>query len=124
MGGKGGSCQVSSCTIGLQASAVTGYTDVDGNEEALQEAVAQGPVSVAVDAQTVFQFYNKGVVKTNLCGAALDHGVLAVGYGVDNGVKYWKVNNSWGGSWGENGYIRLLKGKGGKGLGILTGPPS
>merc|ERR1712228_512231 len=110
--GSGGSCQESTCTIGLEASAVTGYTDVDANEQALEEAVAQGPVSVAVEADTVFQFYSGGVVKTNFCGANLDHGVLAVGYGVDNGNKYWKVKNSWGGSWGESGYIRLLKGKG------------
>jgi len=123
--GKGGSCQIDSCTIGLEASKVTGFQDVDGTEEALQEAVAQGPVSVAVDAETVFQFYNKGIVKSNFCGASLDHGVLAVGYGVENGVKYWKVKNSWNSRWGENGYIRLLKGKGGTGeCGILTGPPS
>jgi C1A family cysteine protease len=123
--GSGGSCQESTCTIGLEASAVTGYTDVDANEQALEEAAAQGPVSVAVEADTVFQFYSGGVVKTNFCGANLDHGVLVVGYGVDNGDKYWKVKNSWGGSWGESGYIRLSKGKGGKGqCGILTGPPS
>jgi len=123
--GRGGSCQISSCTIGLQASQVTGFQDVDGTEEALQEAVAQGPVSVAVQANTVFQFYNKGIVKTNLCGANLDHGVLAVGYGVEDGTKYWKVKNSWNANWGEHGYIRLLKGKGSKGeCGILSGPPS
>merc|ERR1711890_73180 len=114
-----------SCTIGLPASQVTGYKDVDGNEQALQEAVAEGPVSVAVEADTVFQFYAGGIGKTNFCGANLDHGVLAVGYGQQNGVKYWKVKNSWGKTWGEKGYIRLLKGKGGKGqCGILSGPPS
>lgn len=123
--GRGASCQIDSCTIGLPASQVTGYKDVDGNEQALQEAVAEGPVSVAVEADTVFQFYFGGIVKTNFCGAKLDHGVLAVGYGEQNGDKYWKVKNSWGKSWGESGYIRLLKGKGGKGqCGILSGPPS
>jgi len=123
--GRAGSCQIDSCTIGLQANQVTGFHDVDGTEEALQEAVAQGPVSVAVQANTVFQFYNKGIVKSNLCGANLDHGVLAVGYGVEDGTKYWKVKNSWNANWGEHGYIRLLKGKGSKGeCGILSGPPS
>jgi C1A family cysteine protease len=123
--GRGGVCQSDSCTIGLQASQVTGYQDVEGTEAALQEAVAAGPVSVAVEADTVFQFYSSGIVKSNFCGANLDHGVLAVGYGTENGVKYWKVKNSWGQRWGENGYIRLLKGKGSKGqCGILSGPPS
>jgi C1A family cysteine protease len=123
--GAAGSCQASSCTTGLKSSDITGYKDVDATEEALAEAVAEGPVSVAVEADTVFQFYKKGIVKTNFCGANLDHGVLVVGYGVESGNKYWKVKNSWGTVFGEAGYIRLAKGKGGKGeCGILTGPPS
>merc|ERR1711998_581090 len=78
-------CQSSSCTVGLPAAQVTGYKDVDGTEEALQEAVAEGPVSVAVEADSpFFQLYSKGVFSSNFCGANLDHGVLAVGYGVDN----------------------------------------
>jgi len=124
--GKAGTCQEPSCTVGLKASQITGYKDVDATEEALQEAVAEGPVSVAIQANSpFFQLYKSGVFSSNLCGANLDHGVLTVGYGVDNGKKYWKVKNSWGASFGENGYIRMLKGKGGKGqCGILTGPPS
>jgi len=110
----------------LKASAITGYKDVDATEEALQEAVAEGPVSVAIEADSpFFQLYTGGVFGSRFCGANLDHGVLAVGYGVDDGKKYWKVKNSWGNSFGESGYIRLLKGKGGTGqCGILTGPPS
>lgn len=124
--GKGGTCAESSCSVSLEASGITGYMDVDATEEALEEAVAEGPVSVAIDASGLFfQLYTGGVFSSKLCGNALDHGVLAVGYGEDNGVKYWKVKNSWASSFGEDGYIRMLKGKGGKGqCGILTGPPS
>jgi len=123
--GKAGTCAIDSCTIGLPASQVTGYQDVDGTDAAFREALSHGPVSVAVEADTVFQFYFGGIVATNFCGAKLDHGVLAVGYGVDNGVTYWKVKNSWGAGWGEKGFIRLKADKGSKGqCGILSGPPS
>ncbi|DAZ96774.1 TPA: hypothetical protein N0F65_005772 [Lagenidium giganteum] len=89
---------------------VTGYQDVTPNDEqALKAAVAQQPVSVAIEAdQPEFQFYKSGVFAKK-CGTQLDHGVLVVGYGTDNGNKFWKVKNSWGDSWGEKGYIRLAR---------------
>ena len=71
-----------------------------------------GPVSIAVDAQTGFlgmawQLYKGGVLSGKGCaGTALDHGVLAVGVTDD----YWIVKNSWGATWGEAGYIRLARG--------------
>lgn len=87
---------------------IKGYNDVQPKDEAqMRAAVAQNPVSVAIEADSFsFQFYSGGVLSTD-CGAQLDHGVLVVGYGEDNGKKYWKVKNSWGGSWGEEGYLRI-----------------
>merc|ERR1711988_7309 len=80
------------------------------DEKALMEAVAKQPVSVAIEAdQMSFQLYHKGIL-TKTCGHKLDHGVLLVGYGTENGVDYWKVKNSWGASWGEHGYVRLERG--------------
>jgi len=92
---------------------ITGYTDVTpNNEDALKTAVAQQPVSVAVDASGLdWQFYSSGVM-SDACGTQLDHGVLAVGYGTLNGQTYWKVKNSWGKGWGMQGYVLLKRGSG------------
>lgn len=87
---------------------IDGYEDVPTNDEkSLKKAVANQPVSVAIEAGgRAFQLYQSGVF-TGQCGTNLDHGVVAVGYGTQNGVDYWKVKNSWGPSWGESGYIKL-----------------
>ncbi|KAK9112682.1 hypothetical protein Scep_020201 [Stephania cephalantha] len=87
---------------------IDSYEDVPVNDEkSLQKAVANQPVSVAIEGGgRAFQLYKSGVF-TGRCGTALDHGVVAVGYGTENGKDYWIVRNSWGASWGEKGYVRL-----------------
>ncbi|XP_030957117.1 vignain-like [Quercus lobata] len=91
---------------------IDGYENVPQNDEnALMKAVANQPVSVAIDAGGKdFQFYSEGVF-TGDCGTELNHGVAIVGYGTTlDGKKYWIVKNSWGPEWGEKGYIRMQRG--------------
>lgn len=120
-GGSSGSCKASSCTTGIPRGGVTGYKDVARSEQALMEAITQQPVSIAVEAdKSVFQSYKSGIMN-GACGSNLDHGILAVGYGTQSGQDYWLVKNSWGTVWGEQGYGKLLRGKGGTGeCGILS----
>ena len=124
--GQKGTCYTT-CT---KNTAVTpkSFTDVARNSDsALMTALAQQPVSIAIQAnQPAFQTYKSGVL-TGSCGTNLDHGVLVVGYGTwSDGTDYYKVKNSWGTSWGMNGYILIQRGNPQRcgECGILCGPPS
>jgi C1A family cysteine protease len=92
---------------------VSGHEDVPKNDEkSLLVAASQHPVSVAIEAdKPAFQMYKSGVFDNAGCGTQLDHGVLVVGYGTMNGKDYWKVKNSWGGAWGDQGYIMIVRNK-------------
>jgi C1A family cysteine protease len=100
-----------SCSVAIPNGGVQGFFAVQrGNSQALMEAVAKQPVAVSVYGKArAFQLYTSGVL-TQVCNGMVDHAVLVVGYGRDGGHDYWKVKNSWGSSWGEGGYIRLIRG--------------
>ena len=78
------------------------------NEEVMKNSVFHnGPLTVAVAAACdAFRFYSKGIFHDESCSTLdenLDHAVLVVGYGEENGRPYWLVKNSYGAHWGEVG---------------------
>ncbi|KAH6780644.1 Cysteine proteinases superfamily protein [Perilla frutescens var. hirtella] len=103
-----GICDIRAIT--KKAARITGYVQIPaGDEKAIQAAVANQPVTVAIDGGGLeFQLYSSGVF-TGSCGKSLNHGVVIVGYGVQKGVKYWLVKNSWASHWGEKGYIKMMR---------------
>jgi len=110
-GVTGTTCNYNAANIGATISA---YTDVTaGSETDLATAVTKQPVSVAIDAShTSFQLYSTGIYHDFFCSSTkLDHGVLAVGFGTDtsSNKNYWIVKNSWGTSWGQDGFIYMSK---------------
>lgn len=98
------------CKKCTSVTKISSFVDVEpNNEQALMQAVSKQPISVAIEAdQSSFQFYSSGVLTAD-CGSQLDHGVLLVGYGDLNGIPYWRIKNSWGSDWGDQGYILLAK---------------
>ena len=107
--GKSGSCETT-CDV-VKNSVIHEYNDVaPSSDDAMMSALMQQPVSIAIQAdQQEFQLYQSGVF-TGSCGVELDHGVLVVGYGSENGEDYYLIKNSWSTSWGDNGYIKLGRG--------------
>jgi C1A family cysteine protease len=93
---------------------VTKYKNVPAdNSKTLRNFLEKGPVSVAIEAdRPVFTNYTSGVITGSACGTQLDHGVLAVGFGVENGQNYFLVKNSWGATWGDAGYVKIGWGDG------------
>jgi len=103
---KEGTCQ--KCTA---VAHISYCSDVKPNDQvSMKAAVAQQPVAVAIEADTrYFQSYSGGILTSSSCGTSLDHGVLTVGYGEENGQKYWLVKNSWGTTWGDKGYVKIAR---------------
>lgn len=96
-----------SCRQNGNAFQISGYTEIAANDEgSLKNAVGSvGPVSVALNADGI-QSYGGGIYNVG-CSHDINHGMLVVGYGSDGA---WIIKNSWGGDWGESGYIRMAIG--------------
>ncbi|KAL5713370.1 cathepsin L [Ranunculus cassubicifolius] len=107
---------------------IDSYKDVpESDEKKLLQAAANQPVSVGIcGSERSFQHYSKGIF-TGPCSKSLDHAVLIVGYGSENGVDYWILKNSWGTSWGMKGYMHMIRNSGDKegvcGINMLASYP-
>ena len=100
-----GDCSKCEKVVGIKS-----YCYIPPDEKLLLKYVSIQPVSVAIEADVSdFQMYKRGIFNSSKCGTSLDHGVTLVGYGSENGLDYWIVKNSWNKSWGDDGYIRILR---------------
>jgi len=105
-GGKGG-CSVPSeyYTYTIEESG-----HLKGEAEMIDE-LQRGPIICGIAATDDLYFnYTGGIYKDTTNATEVDHAISVVGYGVEKGVKYWMIRNSWGSFWGENGFFRLVRG--------------
>lgn len=91
------------------AATISGWAPIaPNNETILAMALLQQPVSIGVATGDAWQNYAAGILDgVGNCPGDVDHGVLLVSFGVDNGEAFWNIKNSWGVGWGENGFIRI-----------------
>ncbi|KAJ8943320.1 hypothetical protein NQ318_004761 [Aromia moschata] len=120
--GSDGYCEF---TASKSVLTISGWYDLPSSEYALQDAVANvGPVAAAMNAQLQsFSYYEGGIYWDSDCSSQIDHGVLVVGYGTENGQDYWLIKNSWGTSWGEGGYMRMARNVGMCGIDVENSYP-
>ncbi|XP_063677722.1 uncharacterized protein LOC134813772 [Bolinopsis microptera] len=103
---KDGSCKGSSKPDAMVAAKINGYTSVSPTEAANIQALASGSLSVAFEVTNYFQQYRNGIIKDTTCTGRPNHAVTAVGYT----SKFVLVKNSWGGSWGDRGFVKFARG--------------
>jgi len=112
--GEDDSCAFKSAEIAASIKSWTYITQNKNETEMQVKLLANGPLSICVDAES-WQFYIGGVIG-DLCGDSLDHCVLITGYDdayvdwVGETVQIWKIRNSWGADWGEDGYVYVERG--------------
>jgi C1A family cysteine protease len=106
-----------------------GFYGATNEIELIKEIRARGPIPGNMSVPWTFSYYKEGIFSQNslkknsgkfskttlfdknLSWSSVDHSILLVGYGEENGIKYWIAMNTWGTQWGEGGYFRILRGE-------------
>jgi len=106
--GNGGNCFVPDS---YDVYEIDQFGTVSGEEAMMQEIFQRGPIvcGIAVPNDLFFN-YTGGIYEDKSGNNNIVHDISVVGYGVENGVKYWLVRNSWGTFWGESGLFRVVRG--------------
>ncbi|XP_051912642.1 LOW QUALITY PROTEIN: uncharacterized protein LOC127594963 [Hippocampus zosterae] len=111
---KDGQCQFNKTLARVQIP-YGSFNITAGNEiEAAERLYNAAPVSVAFQVVQGFKDYKSGVYTSSTCkngNGDVNHAVLAVGYGKMDGKDFWAIKNSWGQTWGDNGYFKMERGK-------------
>jgi len=108
------------CHNASKSSMISKWEKISHDEDEIKNYLfTNGPISVGINANPL-QLYTHGILNPLICNPkALDHGVLIVGYGAEGGKDFWIVKNSWGASWGEKGFFRIIRGKGKCGINTM-----
>eukprot|EP00992_Anisonema_acinus_P013641 TRINITY_DN8847_c0_g1_i2.p2 TRINITY_DN8847_c0_g1~~TRINITY_DN8847_c0_g1_i2.p2 ORF type:complete len:132 (-),score=18.58 TRINITY_DN8847_c0_g1_i2:48-443(-) len=96
---------------GAQFRHVFSAVQARGEIQMRAEIYARGPIAATIAVTPALEAYKSGVFKDTTGKKTLDHSVSITGWGVDAGVPYWVVRNSWGTYWGEHGWARIFRGE-------------
>jgi cathepsin C len=118
---QSGRCSVAGgCDLGAKRYRASNHRYVGGyygasDEDSIKHELMNGPVVMSFEPKEDFMYYKGGVYKSGQNQLhqeweQVDHAVLLVGFGQDEGAGYWQLQNSWGTDWGENGYFRMARG--------------
>jgi cathepsin X len=87
------------------------YGEIQGEAAMMQEIYQRGPIACGIAVPDSLENYTGGIYEDTTGDTNIVHDISVVGYGVENGTKYWVVRNSWGTHYGENGFVRVVRGK-------------